>query len=223
MTAQPGFLLAVEGVDGSGKRTQVAALQAAFGSAGRKVTTYSFPDYERSMLGADVKRMLSGEFGNAISIHPKLSAALFALERSEKAKRIRDDISAGYLVICDRYVYSNIAHQEFRLAPSDRFEFRAWIERLEFDLLGMPRPNATVLLDIDDAEAQNRRLSRSESSQGARPLDHYEQDATGLTSARAIYQDLSRQLGWVVVKASGDKPTAITERVLVALRDKLPT
>jgi dTMP kinase len=222
MTAHPGFLLAVEGVDGSGKRTQVAALEAAFGLAGRKVTTYSFPDYENSALGPDVKSMLSGAFGNATSIHPKLSAALFALERSQKAKKIREDISMGCLVICDRYVYSNVAHQEFRLPSTDRPAFRAWVEHLEFDVLGMPRPDATVLLDIDDDQAQKRRLSRSEANQGARPLDHYEQDSAGLASARAIYQDLSQQLGWVTVSAFGGGPSLITERLLGALSMKLP-
>ena len=220
MISKNGFLLAVEGVDGTGKQTQVTALRASFESIGHSVTTYSFPDYENSFVGPTLKSMLGGSFGNATEIHPSLSATLFAVERAEKAKRIQNELASGALVICDRYVHSNVAHQACRLPPEQRSAFQAWVERLEFDLLGMPRPNATILLDVDESEAERRRIQRAEASRGIRPLDHYEQDVLGLATAREIYKELAKILGWIEISAFSDPPEKITKRILENLEGK---
>lgn len=217
MNSSTGFLLAIEGVDGTGKRTQVTALQSIFENAGREVAVYGFPDYDHSFLGSTVRAMLMDKLGDAKAIHPTFSAALFALERSEKARQIRADLAAGKLVICDRYVYSNVAHQACRLPASEQLEFQKWVEHLEFETLGMPRADATVLLEVDEAEAERRRISRSEQAQGARPLDAYESDTAGLATARTIYSQLAQRLGWLNVEAFGGPPEEITARVLRAL------
>lgn len=199
MSPMKGVLIAVEGVDGAGKNTQVQALRIELEKLGYMVSIYSFPDYKGSRLGITLKDMLAGRFGNATLIHPSLSAPLFALERAEKRDAIVADLAEGKVVLCDRYVYSNVAHQACRLFKEERSDFQNWLENVEFDLLQMPRPDITVLLDVDNQVASDRRRTRSAALGGERPLDDYERDEESISLARTIYLSLAHQFNWMVV------------------------
>lgn len=220
-----GILVVVEGVDGAGKHTQVRALRLELEKLGYIVAEYSFPDYVGSQLGITLKQMLAGRFGNATLIHPSLSAPLFALERAEKRELILADLAAGKVVLCDRYVYSNVAHQACRLPDSERGDFKHWLENVEFELLGMPRPDLTVLLDVDNQVASDRRRRRSEESGQERPLDDYEKDEGSISLARNIYLSLARELCWIVVPTGIDgqlfERDVITREVLRNVKPRL--
>lgn len=225
MRVQRGMLIAVEGVDGSGKNTQIQALKVALQELGYKVSTYSFPDYGYSELGPSIRKMLAGEFGNASQINPILSAPLFALERAEKRDLIIEDIGAGKIVLCDRYVYSNVAHQACRVSEPERKNFQLLIEKIEFNLLGLPKADMTILLDVDDATSGTRRKVRADLSQDARPLDDYEKDTVGLSLARSIYVSLAKDLEWIVIPAESNgkkfSPTEITYSILQKIKPLL--
>ncbi len=227
MKLSSGILVAVEGVDGAGKHTQVSALRLEVEKLGYTVSEYSFPDYMGSSLGPTLKGMLAGKFGNANLIHPSISAPLFALERSEKCDRIRADLAAGKVVICDRYVYSNVAHQACRLPASERCEFQRWLEKVEFEILKLPRPHLTVLLDVDPQVASDRRRIRSQESGKDRPLDDYEKDEDSILRARTIYHSLASELQWVVVPTGTGGQLfdrgAITSEILHAVKRLLPS
>jgi dTMP kinase len=227
MISAKGLLIAVEGVDGAGKYTQVRALRLALEKLGYTVSEYSFPDYTGSRLGVTLKEMLSGRFGNATFIHPSLSAPLFALERAEKRERILADLASGKLVLCDRYVYSNVAHQACRLPDVERGEFQRWLETIEFEILGLPRPHLTVLLDVDNQVASDRRRIRSQESGQERPLDDYEKDEGSISLARTIYLSLARELQWIVVPTGAEgrsfEREAITLDVLRNIKPRLPS
>lgn len=201
MSTSRGALLAIEGVDGAGKHTQAVALSSALQRLGFATSLYTFPDYSGSRLGSTLRHMLAGNFGNATSIHPMLSAPLFALERAEKKDKILSDLNSGVIVICDRYVYSNVAHQACRLPMEERANFCELLEYIEFNVLGLPRATATILLDIDDSASEERRRERAEKSNFNRPLDDYERDSDSLSSARSIYLELARRLQWTICPA----------------------
>lgn len=226
MTRTQGLLVALEGVDGSGKHTQAVGLQARLQARGLQTALYTFPDYERSRLGPSLREMLAGAFGPAGAIHPRLSAPLFALERSEKRDAICADLDAGKVVLCDRYVYSNVAHQACRLPDEERPAFRRWLEEIEFDVLGMPRPDLTFLLDADDRLSAQRREQRAREAGDARPLDDYERDDGGIARARRIYLDLAEALRWAVVPVMEhgeqlDRET-VTGRMFARMEPYLP-
>jgi dTMP kinase len=227
MNSTEGVLIAVEGVDGAGKHTQVRALRLELEKLGYAVSEYCFPDYTGSRLGATLKEMLAGRFGNATLIHPSLSAPLFALERAEKRDRMRADLAAGTVVLCDRYVYSNVAHQACRLPDVERGDFQRWLENLEFEILKLPRPHLTVLLDVDSQVASDRRRIRSQESGQERPLDDYEKDEGSISLARTIYLSLARELHWIVVPTGAEgelfERAAITREVLRNVKPRLPS
>lgn len=207
-----GMIIAIEGVDGTGKHTQSKLLVESLCSHGFDAKLISFPDYDGSVLGPTIKKMLDGVFGELKQVHPTFSSSLFALERFEKRLEVLQGLSNNTIFVCDRYVYSNAAHQACRLAPSERAEFIEWLERLEFGILGMPRPDVTILLDMPDQASHNLRDIRAKTSRLGSTPDQHEQDEAGLIVARGIYLTLANRLDWDVVdcaKERGVKSVAV--------------
>ncbi len=208
-----GRLLAIEGVDGSGKNTQARLLVQALAARGRRVELVSFPRYAESFLGATISELLSGRLGPVSAVHPKLTALLFAVERHEMHDRIASVLALGGDVVCDRYVFSNVAHQASRLPAAEVAAFRDWLLRLEFDVLGMPRPDVTVLLDLDDAVSRRLREARAAHAYSNTVLDEHEKDLAGMARARAIYLDLAASFGWRRIDCAPDGVMASEQTV----------
>lgn len=207
-----GMLIAIEGIDGTGKHTQSKLLVESLRSQGYDAKLMSFPDYDGSVLGPTIKRMLGGEFGELKQVHPVFSSSLFALERFEKRLEVLKGLSSNSIFVCDRYVYSNAAHQACRLESSRRSGFVEWLERLEFEVLGMPKPDITVLLDMPDQASHELREIRAKTLRRGSAPDQHEQDGAGLVVAREIYLTLAKRLGWDVIncaKGHEVKPVAL--------------
>ena len=105
-----GKLIAVEGIDGSGKQTQVRLLARALESRGRQVLSTGFPHYD-SWFGKMVGQFLNGDFGPLDSVDPHFTALLYAGDRFECKRPIVAALESGGVVLADRYVGSNLAHQ----------------------------------------------------------------------------------------------------------------
>src|ERR1700758_4432421 len=121
-----GKLIALEGIDGSGKGTQLDLLVSDLAARGRTTLRISFPRYESS-FGKLVARYLNGEFGALQTADPHFSALLYAGDRFEGRTELVDALAAGKTIVADRYVGSNLAHQTARVAPQRREEFLAWL------------------------------------------------------------------------------------------------
>lgn len=195
--SRKGRLIVIEGSDGSGKATQSRRLAAHLRMAGIPAVRIAFPGYTRAFFGRTVARYLRGEFGASGQVDPHLAAVLYAGDRFEARDRIRRWIEQGRAVICDRYVDSNKAHQAARLADdSVRGEFLTWIDRLEFGVFKMPRPDFTLFLHMPHAHAHELigRKGKRAYLRGRR-RDIHEADARHLQRAESIYLDLARSRG----------------------------
>ena len=117
--ASRGKLIALEGIDGSGKLTQLDLLARELDSRGLPTFRISFPRYE-SFFGKLVGRYLNGEFGELGAVDPHLSALLYAGDRLEAKPEIETALSAGKIVLADRYIGSNMAHQSARVPAGER-------------------------------------------------------------------------------------------------------
>src|SRR5712691_12935245 len=122
MTA-PGKLIAIEGIDGSGKRTQVELLTLSLKARGQSVFPTGFPQYD-SWFGKMVGQFLNGELGPLESVDPHFTALLYAGDRFEAKPRLETALDEGKIVLVDRYIGSNLAHQTARAAPAKRADFR---------------------------------------------------------------------------------------------------
>src|SRR5713226_797350 len=147
-----GKLIVLEGIDGSGKRTQLDLLASELEARGMVAFRISFPRYE-SFCGELVGRYLNGEFGPLGAVDPHLSALLYAGDRLEAKPEIDAALAAGKFVLADRYAGSNMAHQSSRVHPEQREEFIAWLKRLEYGLYGLPVEDLVISLRVHVAEA----------------------------------------------------------------------
>lgn len=189
-----GKLLAIEGIDGSGKHTQVELLARALDQSGVDYLSLSFPRYP-SFFGQAVAQYLKGEFGSLDQVDPHFAALLYAGDRLEAKGELESALASGRAVLADRYVASNLAHQGARVPAARRQEFLDWLRRLEYEIFGLPREDLVVYLRIPVGEATLR--------MGSRPRklaqDIQESSQRHLEEAVAVYELLASSEEWAVI------------------------
>jgi dTMP kinase len=167
-------LIAIEGVDGAGKRTLTDGLRASFEAAGKTVAHLAFPRYHRSVPADLAAEALHGQHGD-LSSSVYAMATLFALDRSDAKAEIGRLRTAHDVVILDRYVASNAAYSAARLHQEVDGEVIAWVRELEFGRFAMPTPDWQVLLAVP-TELAAERARRREEADADRARDAYERD-----------------------------------------------
>ena len=200
-----GLLLAIEGIDGSGKGTQAGRLADAARTAGYRVASFSFPRYDDNPFSRAIADYLNGEFGGLDEVHPELSALLYACDRLHARPELVAALEECDLVVCDRYVASNLAHQGAKLAGEERERLVRWLLDVEYGEFALPRPDLVVLLDAPPALA--RELVGRKGARGYTTLeaDIHESDTEHGDASREVYLDLAGREGWsVVATADGD-------------------
>ena len=186
-------LIAIEGIDGSGKGTQASRLHDRCQAEGICSSLIGFPRYDQTLFGKSIGDFLNGRFGALDEVHPFLASLLYAGDRFESRDHILEMIKANQIVIFDRYISSNIAHQGAKLSGDERAEFIQWIEQIEYDLYKMPRLDLTVLLDLPADHAQKLVAEKQARSYTDKVADLQEADQSYLANVRQVYQQLADQ------------------------------
>jgi dTMP kinase len=195
-----GYLVAIEGIDGSGKGTQAKRLCEGLQASGTRTALLSFPRYEATFFGRKVGEYLNGDYGALGQVHPFFAALLFAGDRFESRMVLSEALAANEVVILDRYVGSNIAHQAARLQSIERARLIEAIEHLEFEVYQVPRPNLVVLLDLSVECAQQLIATKPTRSYTERSADIQESDADYLARVRELYLELARrEPSWSII------------------------
>ncbi|MBD3176725.1 MAG: thymidylate kinase [Armatimonadia bacterium] len=190
-----GKIVAFEGIDGSGKGTQAQALADRAAAHGLSVACFAFPRYSGSFYGELCVRYLRGEFGAIGDQSPYLSALPYAGDRLEAAPLIEAARRSHELVVIDRYVGSNAAHQGAKLSLDAFSHFAEWIARLEYEVHGIPAEDAVVMLDIPVETAAGLMAARRRDS--GRVDDIHERDLEYLAEVRIRYQWMAANwAGW---------------------------
>jgi dTMP kinase len=194
-----GRLIAIEGIDGSGKRTQLDLLGNQLIAGGSRVYTTGFPQYD-SWFGKMVGQFLNGDFGPLEAVDPHFSALLYANDRLEAKPKILAALNEGKIVLIDRYIGSNLAHQTARAPVDKRAEFRRWIEHLEYAIYDLPREDLVLYLRVPPAEAQKLVEQKSQRSYTHAKQDLQEASLRHLQDAAAMYDELARNAPWVTIE-----------------------
>jgi dTMP kinase len=194
-----GKLIAIEGIDGSGKRTQIDLLSRALEARGVPHVRFSFPRYESS-FGRLVARYLNGEFGRLEAVDAHFSALLYAGDRFEAKIELEAALSAGKTILADRYVGSNLAHQTARVGPQRREEFLSWLKRLEYGIYGLPAEDLVVYLRLPAVEAQRLVGLKAARDYTSLQRDLQEADLKHLEQAALVYDRLATEPNWVTVE-----------------------
>jgi dTMP kinase len=198
-------LIAIEGVDGAGKRTLSKGLQQAFEADGRSVATLAFPRYGQSVTADIAHEALHGQHGDlASSVYAM--AMLFALDRAGAVDQIRALCSHYDVVLLDRYVASNAAYSAARLRQDADGEVVGWVHQLEYQRLQLAVPDWQVLLGVSTELAGQRARQRAREDV-SRSRDAYERDEELQHRTGAVYAGLAAAgFGgrWLVVGADVD-------------------
>jgi dTMP kinase len=225
MTA-PGKLIAVEGIDGSGKRTQVALLTLTLKARGYSVFSTDFPQYD-SWFGKMVGQFLNGDLGPLESVDPHFTAMLYAGDRFEAKPKLEAALNNGQIVLADRYVGSNLAHQTALVPPAQRSAFLEWIEHLEYAIYGLPRESLILYLRVPPLEAQRLVALKSARSYTSSQKDLLEASLRHLEDAAEMYDSLSRSAPWATIQCfdatlgAMREPEHIAVDVLAAVEEVL--
>ena len=194
-----GLLIAIEGIDGSGKHTQAKLLEHSLQGLGYKVYSTGFPQYE-SWFGTMVGKFLNGDFGPLESIDPHFTALLYAGDRFEAKARLESSLNEGKIVLVDRYIGSNLAHQVALAKPEKRAEFLRWIEHLEYSVYGLPRESLILYLRVPPSQAQKLVGKKTERKYTAAKHDILEKNLRHLEDAAEMYDMMSRSRPWATVQ-----------------------
>lgn len=213
--ASLGKLIAIEGIDGSGKRTQLDLLEKALTARGLRTYSTGFPQYD-SWFGKMVGRFLNGDLGDLETVNPHFTALLYAGDRFEAKPRLTAALEEGRVVLADRYIASNLAHQTARAPADKRQEFLAWIEHLEYAIYGLPRENLVLYLRLPPAQAQALVAKKSARSYTAAKQDILEASLRHLEQAAEMYDLLARRASWATVECFDSSRSAMRTQEAIA-------
>lgn len=193
------LLVVIEGIDGSGKGTQTALLRDRLSAHGLQTGVLSFPRYEATFFGRRIGDFLNGRFGQLNEVDPFLASLLYAGDRLESKELLSQLMASCDVVILDRYVPSNIAHQAGKKTGEARRELTHWIETIEYELFGLPRPDLVILLDTPSSISQELIARKSPRSYTTEAADLQEADTDYLEQVRVAYREAAAELHWQVI------------------------
>ena len=206
-----GKLIVIEGLDGSGKSTQIKLVREFFEARGEEVHQIKLPDYE-SDSSALVRMYLGGEFGTSpTDVNAYAASSFYAVDRyANFVTKWKDDYEAGKIILADRYATSNATHQMTKLDRDSWDDYLAWLEDFEYCKIGIPKPSLVVYLDMPVEISQKLMTSRYKGDEAKK--DVHEANVAYLLACREAGMYAAEKLGWSIVKCyEGDEPRPIAD------------
>ncbi len=206
-----GRLIVLDGLDGSGKSTQLAAVDAWMTENGIAHKQISFPDYEQPSSTL-VRSYLAGEFGtspNAVNAYA--ASSFYAVDRYASYKHFwQDDYENDVVILAARYTTSNAIHQMSKL-PADQWDaYLEWLSDYEYRLLQLPAPDLVLFLDMPPEVSQKLMTSRYDGDESKK--DIHERDRSYLLTCRKAALYAAAHDNWSVVScAENGEPRSIED------------
>ena len=196
-----GKLIVIEGLDGSGKSTQLDLLFKGLEDLGKDCKWVSFPDYE-SNSSALVKMYLGGEFGDKPDdVNAYAASVFYTVDRYASYKANWGEFyDNGGTIVSGRYTTSNAIHQASKL-PEDKWEdFLSWLYDFEYNKIGIPRPDKVIFLDMPIEVSQKLLTKRYEGDENKK--DIHESDVKYLEKCRNAACFTAKYSGWSIINCA---------------------
>jgi dTMP kinase len=205
-----GKIIVIEGTDCSGKETQSKLLEKKLD----KCVRFSFPRYDSptgKIVGGPYlgKEEISKSYftEGAVNVSPYIASLYYAADRKYNMDEINKYLDDGYTVILDRYTTSNLAHQGSKFkTKEERFNMYQWIDKLEYWLLGLPKPDLTIFLHVP-LEVTLELLKKRTS------LDEHEKDSAYLKRSEDAYLELAGLYNWSKIECVKDNKLRSIEEI----------
>lgn len=184
-----GRVIAFEGIDGSGKGVQIREIAGRLEALGRKVMVQDFPVYS-GFFGKEIGRMLSGEQSvRADEVDARSMSLWYALDRYEALKGIdREEYDD---ILFNRSTLSNAVYQSIRTKEEDREDFLKWLFELEFERLGVWRPDLYFIFDVSEEQSKKNVEKKEKRPYLTETFDVYEKSQMIMNQARGVYLRLA--------------------------------
>lgn len=188
-----GRLIVLEGIDGSGKSSQYRRLCARMEKDGIDYNHIVFPRYDRES-SALIRLYLSGAFGpSPEDVNAYAASAFYAVDRYASYKEDWGSAyEAGGLFLADRYTTSNAVHQGAKLPEAELPAFFEWLSDLEYDKMGLPRPDLVIYLEVELSTS----LERMRRRRGGAKADIHEANADYLRRCLRTADRAAEYFGW---------------------------
>ncbi|MCD6232960.1 dTMP kinase [bacterium] len=195
-----GKFIVFEGIDGSGKATQTKLLVERLKQKGYKVSMIDFPQYGSKSVGL-VEEYLKGKYGSSEDVGPYRASLFYACDRYDGSFKIREWLKQGRVVVADRYIGSNIAHQGGKIkSKQGRKKFLKWLYNLEYKIFAIPKPDITLILKTSPSLAKkmatritDKRKIRKRNYLGKKRRDIHEKSLRHLSNAFRAYLEAAEE------------------------------
>ena len=205
-----GKLIVIEGLDGSGKSTQIELIKKYFDDKGIFFKQIKLPDYD-DPSSTLVRMYLNGDFGDKPGdVNAFAASSFYAVDRYASFKRHwKNEYDNDFIILADRYTTSNCVHQCSKLPETEWDSYIDWLYNFEYNQLRIPKPDLVIFLDMDPEISQKLMSSRYEGDENKK--DIHEKDTEYLQKCRKAAFYSAEKLGWKVIKCyEQDKPLEIT-------------
>ena len=196
-----GKLIVIEGLDGSGKSTQLELLPKNLLKNGIECKTVSFPDYDNPSSTL-VKMYLAGDFGSRPDdVNAFAASTFYCVDRYASYKAAWGDFyNDGGTIVAGRYTTSNAVHQCSKL-PEDQWEnFLNWLYDFEYKKVGIPKPDKVIFLDMP-IEVSQKLLSKRYQGDDSKK-DIHESDTEYLARCRNAAVFTAKFSNWDIIPCS---------------------
>lgn len=184
-----GQFIVIEGSDGSGKSTQFKLLVDYLTAHNIPFTSHHFPRYEEPS-SYFVQEYLRGAYGSGEELGAYKPSLFYALDRFQAGQGIRDEITEGKIVLCDRYIGSNMAHQGHKLdSQKERTDYFSWLHNIEYRILGIPKPDLNIVLSIP-ADISIKLMAQRDQAKNSVKGDIHEADPHHLERSTQVYREI---------------------------------
>lgn len=193
-----GKLIVLEGIDGSGKSSQYSLLCSRMEKDGIDYNHIVFPRYDNES-SALIRMYLSGEFGtNPNDVNAYAASIFYAVDRYASYRTDWGKIyENGGIIISDRYVSSNAVHQGSKLSDDELPAFFSWLAGIEHGIMGLPKPDLVIYLDVD-IDTSLARMKRREDATDTH-ADIHERDIGYLKRCLHTAKMAAAHFGWTCV------------------------
>ena len=190
-------IIAIEGIDGSGKGTQLVKLRETLIARGMSVATKDFPRYG-SFFGSEVGKLLSASDGvSANDVDGKSMALWYALDRFEAFSDYRDGETD--VLLLNRFVLSNAVYQSIRDIDLGKPDIVEWVFELEFEHFKLPKPDAILFFDVEPHSAERNVDKKGHRDYVGAGRDVYEASDGIQQRARAKYLECAGRYDNIIV------------------------
>ena len=190
-----GKLIVLEGIDGSGKSAQYRRLCARMENDGIAYNHIVFPRYDKES-SALIRMYLSGQFGeNPGDVNAYAASTFYAVDRYASYRTDWGELyEKGGIILSDRYTTSNAVHQGSKLPDDQLPAFFDWLQDLEYEKLGLPKPDLVIYLDVDLETSLARMRRRQQKTHTS--ADIHEKDKDYLSRCLHTAEMAAEHYGW---------------------------